>query len=39
MGLPRTLPMVTVRPVSLRAAVTPSATMVDGLTRLRSKSS
>jgi hypothetical protein len=38
-GLPRTLPMVTVRPVRLRAAVTPSATMVDGLTRLRSKSS
>ena len=36
-GLPRTLLMVTVRPVRLRAAVTPSATIVDGLTSLRSE--
>ena len=38
-GRPRTLLMVTARPVRPRAAVTPRATIVDGLTRLRSWSS
>lgn len=38
-GVRRILAMVTVLPVTLRAAVTPSAMMVDGLTRSRSCSS
>jgi len=38
-GVRRILAMVTVLPVRLRAAVAPSAMMVDGLTRSRSRSS
>ena len=38
-GVRRILAMVTVLPVRLRTAVAPSAMMVDGLTRARSRSS